>query len=97
MTLDPPTLPSTLDKGRCKSSLEFWRTAGIVSQRPRELQLVERPDATCIFACPCVPCPGVPVAFRLPLAEVLAAQDMPSNFSELFPRPVDLLWTPGVN
>jgi hypothetical protein len=32
-----------------------------------------------------------------PLAEVLAAQGMPSNFYELFPRPVDLRWTPGVN
>jgi len=60
-----------------------------------ELQLVEQPVATCIFACPCSHAPGVPVAFRLPLAEVLAAQGMPSNFSELFPRPVDLLWTPA--
>ena len=33
--------------------------------------------------------------FRLRLAEVLAAQGMPSNFSELFPRPVDLHWTPA--
>ena len=35
--------------------------------------------------------------FRLPLAEFPAVQDMQSNFSELFARPVDLLWTPGVN
>ena len=31
----------------------------------------------------------------LPLAEVLAAQGMPSNSSELFPRPVDPPWTPA--
>ena len=35
--------------------------------------------------------------FRLPLAEFPAVQDMQSNFSELFARPVDLLWTPGVH
>src|ERR1700746_1879705 len=97
MTLDPPTPPSTLDKGRCKSSLEILENRRNRLSTSAELQLVEQPEATCIFACPCVPRPGVPVAFRLPLAGVLAAQGMPANFSELFPRPVDLLWKPGVN
>ena len=32
------------------------------------VELVEQPDVTCTFACPGVPRPGVPVAFRLPLA-----------------------------
>src|SRR5215469_10124431 len=57
MTLDPPTRPWTLDIDLCKSSPEFWRTAGIVSQRPRELQLVEQPDADLYFRLPNCPTP----------------------------------------
>ena len=32
------------------------------------------------------------MAFRVLLALVLAERGTPFNFSELFPRPVDLIW-----
>ena len=67
----------------------------MVSQRPRNFNWSNGQMRLVFSPAHVSHAPGVPVVFRQPLAEVLAPQGMPSNFSELFPRPVDLLWTPA--